>query len=584
MISRTQRRARGERGYALLLVFAMSASIAIMLYTELPRVAFEHQRAKEQILIDRGEEYKRGIQLYFRKHQRYPAKIEDLVETNNVRFLRRRFKDPMTEEGEWRLVHIGPAGEFYDSLVHAPKPDEKESLNANTFITEGPAIGSGLATGPGQDAGMNIAMRRRPSDEAPPPGQGPDGFVPAEPGDPQQNYGPQPAQPGGPGILQQPGEYPQQPGEYPQQSGHYPQQPGQYPQQPGQGLEQPAGQYPPQQPGQYPPQQPGQYPPQQPGQYPPQQPGQYPPQQPGQYPQQQPGMPNQQQGYVQPGGQQQYAGQNIPPGTQPPYPPGTPQAYQQGHLPGTPQGGQLGPDGQQAVPLPFVQNLQGGQMQGNLPGQQMPGQAGSPASSGGVGAGYSTSIGSGAVGSGYAGSAVGTQPMPTPTMPPGFPQQRQPVPNQTGRQMGPNQAPAGMAPGVPGAPAGPQGANPAAQMIQDLLTRPRPGGLQGAQGQQQGQMIGAGIAGVASKKESLSIKVYGEREQYNEWEFLYDFRQDTGIGGAQGGQGLQAPPSGQPGQQGPGQSPQMNQPGPFGPPMPPNQPGRSGPRQGMGVR
>ncbi|HET9319292.1 MAG TPA: hypothetical protein VFO27_05940, partial [Bryobacteraceae bacterium] len=89
MTTRRARR-RGESGFALLLVFVMAATIAIMLYMELPRVAFEAQRNKEELLIERGEQYKRAIQLYFRKLKTYPASIDALENTNNVRFLRRR--------------------------------------------------------------------------------------------------------------------------------------------------------------------------------------------------------------------------------------------------------------------------------------------------------------------------------------------------------------------------------------------------------------------------------------------------------------------------------------------------------------
>ena len=62
-----RRSSSGESGFAMLLVFAMAAAVAIMLYLELPRVAFEAQRSREQLLIERGEQYKRAIQLYFRK-------------------------------------------------------------------------------------------------------------------------------------------------------------------------------------------------------------------------------------------------------------------------------------------------------------------------------------------------------------------------------------------------------------------------------------------------------------------------------------------------------------------------------------
>ena len=69
---------RGESGFALLLVFAMAATIALLLYMELPRVAFERQREQEALLIARGEQYKRAIQLYFRKFKTY-CKYQDTI-------------------------------------------------------------------------------------------------------------------------------------------------------------------------------------------------------------------------------------------------------------------------------------------------------------------------------------------------------------------------------------------------------------------------------------------------------------------------------------------------------------------------
>ncbi len=60
-------------------------------------------------------------------------------------------------------------------------------------------------------------------------------------------------------------------------------------------------------------------------------------------------------------------------------------------------------------------------------------------------------------------------------------------------------------------------------------------------------MIGAGLAGVASKREQEGIKIYNDRTKYNEWEFVYDISKDptknpnanmaAGAAGASGGQG-----------------------------------------------
>jgi type II secretory pathway pseudopilin PulG len=71
----------GDSGFVLLAVLMMAAGVAIMLYQQLPRVAFESMRAKEQALIDYGEQYQRAIQLYAAKWRRYPSTIEDLEKT-----------------------------------------------------------------------------------------------------------------------------------------------------------------------------------------------------------------------------------------------------------------------------------------------------------------------------------------------------------------------------------------------------------------------------------------------------------------------------------------------------------------------
>src|SRR5207244_3562047 len=100
-----------ERGFALLIVFLMAAAVAFMLYRQMPRVAFETQRDREDLLIERGEQYKRAIQLYVVANKRFPSKLEDLEKTNDKRYLRRRYVDPLTGKDEWRLIHVNAAGQ-----------------------------------------------------------------------------------------------------------------------------------------------------------------------------------------------------------------------------------------------------------------------------------------------------------------------------------------------------------------------------------------------------------------------------------------------------------------------------------------
>src|SRR5580704_11949584 len=110
---------RPERGFALLVIFLIAAAVAFTMYQELPRAAFESARDKEQILMDRGNQYRRAIQVYYAENKRYPAELKDLESTGNKRYLRRRYIDPMTGKDEWRLVHTN--GSFLtDSLVQKP--------------------------------------------------------------------------------------------------------------------------------------------------------------------------------------------------------------------------------------------------------------------------------------------------------------------------------------------------------------------------------------------------------------------------------------------------------------------------------
>ncbi len=111
------RRRVQQRGSALLIVFLFAAVVAIMLYSEMPVTAFEARRQKEQLLIDRANEYKHAVKLYYRKVGGYPADINQLENTNRMRFLRHRYKDPFTGKDDWRLLHMGPGNMLLDSKI-----------------------------------------------------------------------------------------------------------------------------------------------------------------------------------------------------------------------------------------------------------------------------------------------------------------------------------------------------------------------------------------------------------------------------------------------------------------------------------
>lgn len=168
------RRRKDEGGFALLFVFALAAAALVMLYLEMPRVAFEHQRDKEALLVERGEEYVRAIQLYVQKFNKYPQSLEELETTNNMRFLRKRFRDPMTGSDEWRLIHIDAAGQYIDSLVHKRQEPKKESgPHVLQSAVQGIGASAEVVVPAGEGQAQSPALRRTASDRIIPgmPGQ-----------------------------------------------------------------------------------------------------------------------------------------------------------------------------------------------------------------------------------------------------------------------------------------------------------------------------------------------------------------------------------------------------------------------------
>ncbi len=72
----------------------------------LPTITFEIKRDREEEMIHRGVQYSRAIRAYYKKFNRYPMKIEDLENTNQMRFLRKRYKDPLPGK-DFKLLHFG---------------------------------------------------------------------------------------------------------------------------------------------------------------------------------------------------------------------------------------------------------------------------------------------------------------------------------------------------------------------------------------------------------------------------------------------------------------------------------------------
>lgn len=101
-------RSSAERGYVLLTLLLMVAMMIIAAGAVVQTIAFEIKRDREEEMVHRGVQYARAIRSYYKKFGRYPTKLEDLESANNLRFLRKRYKDPITGK-DFKLLHYGEA-------------------------------------------------------------------------------------------------------------------------------------------------------------------------------------------------------------------------------------------------------------------------------------------------------------------------------------------------------------------------------------------------------------------------------------------------------------------------------------------
>src|SRR5207249_11323513 len=90
------RQAANERGYAMAVLLVSMSMMAIMMTVAMPVWKQTAQREKEEELVFRGNQYITALKLYSRKYANAkPPNLDVLVEQ---KFLRKKFKDPITKE------------------------------------------------------------------------------------------------------------------------------------------------------------------------------------------------------------------------------------------------------------------------------------------------------------------------------------------------------------------------------------------------------------------------------------------------------------------------------------------------------
>ena len=139
-----------EQGYVMLIAIFLMALLVISLAVAAPKIARSIQRDRDLETFHRGMQYRRAIQLYYRKFHAYPPNVEALINTNDIRFLRKRYKDPITGQDDWKPIAFGQnktptaMGFFGQPLAG----------NASTLAGVGPSGAGGLPGGTNSSGGF----------------------------------------------------------------------------------------------------------------------------------------------------------------------------------------------------------------------------------------------------------------------------------------------------------------------------------------------------------------------------------------------------------------------------------------------
>jgi type II secretory pathway pseudopilin PulG len=92
-------------GYAMAAMLVAIAVMTVAMTVALPAWRQAVRREKEEELVFRGRQYVRAIQLFQRKFAgAYPPDVDVLL---SAKFLRRKYKDPMVEDGDFEILYQG---------------------------------------------------------------------------------------------------------------------------------------------------------------------------------------------------------------------------------------------------------------------------------------------------------------------------------------------------------------------------------------------------------------------------------------------------------------------------------------------
>ncbi len=136
-----------EEGFMLIACVVMVFLLLLALSVAAPRLALQLKRDREIETAHRANQYVRAIRMYYKKFQNYPASMEALKKSNNIRFLRQEYVDPLTGEKDWKLIHVGQNKTKVKGFFGEDLPGLTAGLGSAAGLSSSGTSGSALGSG-----------------------------------------------------------------------------------------------------------------------------------------------------------------------------------------------------------------------------------------------------------------------------------------------------------------------------------------------------------------------------------------------------------------------------------------------------
>ena len=186
-----QRRPKAQpdhrRGYILITLMLFVTLMVIAAVAIYPTLVFQVQRDREEEMIHRGVQYSRAIKRYYKKFGTYPPTLDALQSTQNLRFLRKKYKDPITGQ-DFKILRMTDVKMSFSPGLNGAQPIAGGGV-AGSPLGGGSAFGQGAAAsapayGANALGGPNAAFNPNAQNPNPPTDAGAPGTPPADPNAP----------------------------------------------------------------------------------------------------------------------------------------------------------------------------------------------------------------------------------------------------------------------------------------------------------------------------------------------------------------------------------------------------------------